>query len=315
MRKTIMKVVMLLAAFGMIYAGYRLYSINRVYQAEDDAQKTAVEMYKPQIDAVEDLARDFDEQDGVTEQTAQYPSYDTEERAEQSPEQPESRPEGQTETEPAKQPAGGAGRPSAEPPAGTGSAASPRQNDPLASVKRLKADYPDAAGWLTVPGTRIDYPVVQSKDNEYYLRRGMDGKYLYAGTPFLDSNCQKDLSCSNTIIYGHNLNNGKMFSDLTRYKNRGFAEQHEKLYFCTDTEIITAHVITCVTVDPAKCPWLYDPEPYSDYPVLLKAAAPYLLKDPTALPSGARLLTLSTCDYSFDGARTLLIAYFFNKQS
>lgn len=89
----------------------------------------------------------------------------------------------------------------------------------------LKARNPDYRAWLTVEGTDISYPVVKAPDNEYYLHRGFDGNYLYAGTLFIDAYSAKGTEQDNLIIYGHNMKNGTMFGKLKKLTTeKGFSE-------------------------------------------------------------------------------------------
>lgn len=80
--------------------------------------------------------------------------------------------------------------------------------------------------WLYCPDTVINYPVVQSDDNEYYLRRLMDGSSNTAGTLFADYRCSPDFSDPHTVIYGHNMKNDTMFGILPEYGAQEFYEPH-----------------------------------------------------------------------------------------
>lgn len=114
----------------------------------------------------------------------------------------------QTETEPAKQPA-------AE-----------------HNIQALIAENADCIGWLSIDGTNISYPVMHTpSDPQKYLRRNFYGKYSQSGVPFLDGRC--DLQSTNLIIYGHNMKNGTMFSDLKRYVDREFLNAHRTVKFET----------------------------------------------------------------------------------
>lgn len=114
----------------------------------------------------------------------------------------------QTETEPTKQPA-------AE-----------------RNIQALIAENSDCIGWLSIDGTNISYPVMHTpSDPQKYLRRNFYGKYSQSGVPFLDGRC--DLQSSNLIIYGHNMKNGTMFSNLKRYMDADFLNAHRTVKFET----------------------------------------------------------------------------------
>ena len=100
------------------------------------------------------------------------------------------------------------------------------------NIQALIAENADCVGWLSVDGTNISYPVMYSpSEPQKYLRRNFYGKYSQSGVPFLDGRC--DLQNSNLIIYGHNMRNGTMFSDLKRYVDRDFLNAHRTVKFET----------------------------------------------------------------------------------
>ena len=100
------------------------------------------------------------------------------------------------------------------------------------NIQALIAENSDCIGWLSIDGTNISYPVMHTpSDPQKYLRRNFYGKYSQSGVPFLDGRC--DLQSSNLIIYGHNMKNGTMFSDLKKYVDRDFLNAHRTVKFET----------------------------------------------------------------------------------
>lgn len=174
------------------------------------------------------------------------------------------------------------------------------------SIVRLREDYPAAVGWIIVPGTDVDYPFVQGKDNDYYLRRGIDGKYLYAGVPFMDYRCAPDFSGENTILFGHNLRNGTMFGTLSRFKEQSFFTEHRYFYVFLEHSIIRAEIIACLVVTPNQAPYVFEPEITSDFPETCirqaRCAAAGL-----SFSATDRFITLATCDYEKNDSRVILI--------
>ena len=108
------------------------------------------------------------------------------------------------------------------------------KEDKTINVEKLKGENEDCIGYLEVPGTTISYPVMQTRDNpDFYLKHDFNKNYSFYGTPYLSAYC--DLKNSdNLIIYGHNINGGKMFGALEQYKEKDFFDRHRKIYLTTD---------------------------------------------------------------------------------
>ena len=91
-------------------------------------------------------------------------------------------------------------------------------------------------GWISIAGTTINYPVMQSRNNpNFYLKHNFEKEYSYLGTPYVQENC--DIAESdNLVIYGHHIKGGKMFGALEDYKSKSFYEEHKNIQFDTLTE-------------------------------------------------------------------------------
>ena len=93
------------------------------------------------------------------------------------------------------------------------------------NIPALIAVNGDCIGWLSIDGTSISYPVMYTpSEPQKYLRRNFYGKYSQSGVPFIDGRCSTN--GGNLIIYGHNMKNGTMFSDLKKYLNTDFLNSH-----------------------------------------------------------------------------------------
>ena len=93
------------------------------------------------------------------------------------------------------------------------------------NIQALIAENSDCIGWLSIDGTSISYPVMYTpSEPQKYLRRSFFGQYSQRGVPFLDGRCST--VGGNLIIYGHNMKNGTMFSDLKKYLNTDFLNAH-----------------------------------------------------------------------------------------
>ena len=173
------------------------------------------------------------------------------------------------------------------------------------SVIDLQAKYPDVAGWLTVPGTKIDYPFVQSGDNDYYLRRDLDGKYAVAGTLFMDCRCAPEFSAQNTIIYGHHMKNGSMFGTLKAFADKEFFEQNTSGTIFLPHETLTLEIFAYLVVKHTDSE-IYSVDLSGDYFEHVRQNARHYRE--LALTENDRIVTLSTCSYEFQNARTVLLA-------
>ena len=98
------------------------------------------------------------------------------------------------------------------------------------NIESLKQKNKDTVGFIKVNGTNISYPVLQSSDNEYYLRHSFDNTYSQAGWIYMDYRNDSTLKDRNTIIYGHNMLNNTMFSELTKMLNNSFFDLSDNNY-------------------------------------------------------------------------------------
>ena len=102
----------------------------------------------------------------------------------------------------------------------------------------LKEKNEEIYAWITVPGTQIDYPVVQSgSDDSFYMHRGIDRGYLYAGAIYTERKNNKDFTDFNTVLYGHNMKDGSMFAGLHSFKDRDFFDKNREIIIYTPEHI------------------------------------------------------------------------------
>ena len=177
------------------------------------------------------------------------------------------------------------------------------------SIVDLQVSYPDVTGWLTVPGTQIDYPFVQGNDNEHYLHRDLDQNWSQAGTIFMDYRNSNDFSDFNTIIFGHNMRNGSMFGTLKNFNDQDFFDANKAgtIFLANETYEIEIMAFAVIKPDDAV---IYnsniiterDKVAFLDY---VKSTARYY-RDIGATAND-RIVTLSTCNYEFDDARMVVI--------
>lgn len=197
--------------------------------------------------------------------------------------------------------------------------------EPLNKYKTLVGINPDIAGWISIEGTRIDYPVMLTdSDEEYYLHRDFYRDDAKSGLPFMDSRCDITGPGSNTIIYGHNMKDGSMFADLTKYSSKKYYEEHRFIRFDT---IYEEAIYEIVAVFRTKVPAndtsefkFYNfleadsEDEFEDYYNTIRSMSLYDI-EATAISTDC-LLTLSTCDHSMDDGRFVVVARrIFNQNS
>lgn len=175
----------------------------------------------------------------------------------------------------------------------------------------------DMVGWVSIPDTRINYPVMQSVDKpNFYLKHGFDKKYTDYGCPYVGESCDVNKPSDNLIIYGHNMKNGSMFSDLNKFKSKDFWESHKTINFNTLTERQTYEIVavlkTVVYTDSANEFRYYQfidaetPKQFDEYINTVKSKALY--DTGVSAEYGDKLITLSTCEYSNKNGRLVLVA-------
>ncbi len=102
------------------------------------------------------------------------------------------------------------------------------------NLDALRVFNEDVIGWIRIPGTELDYPLLQGEDNDYYLRRTWKGTYSVMGCIFMDYRNDTDLGDFNTIIYGHRMRNNTMFGELKNYKLKAYRDEAPFVYLLDD---------------------------------------------------------------------------------
>lgn len=179
---------------------------------------------------------------------------------------------------------------------------------PVVDFESLMAINSDCVAWIQIEGTEINYPVVQGEDNSYYLKHLFEGKWNSAGCIFLDSRVAADISDRHSIIYGHHMKNGTMFSGLTKYKKQDYFDAHPTGYLLTPAgnyqiEFFAGYVAS--TKDDAWELGFGSDEAFLDW--ANRAIEKSWFDSDITLSATDRIITLSTCSYEFDNARFVLL--------
>lgn len=180
------------------------------------------------------------------------------------------------------------------------------KEEPQLDFKALQTRYPDVKGWLTIPGAVVDYPVMQSsaQDPEKYLRRNYDMKWRMAGSLFFQYDCMPD--SRNLVVFGHNMNDGTMFAVLKKMADPKFRQEHPTAVLQTADGTHEYRILTALTTDTTQLP--FNRTQFAGDEDFLSFAGSMLAGTGYTAQAGDRLLTLVTCAYTWDGARTVVVA-------
>ncbi len=188
--------------------------------------------------------------------------------------------------------------------------------DILDEYKNIYVKNKSVIGWLTIDGTNIDYPVMQTVNNEYYLTHDFNGKEDNNGSLFLDCGCNAMFRSTNLIVYGHHMKSGKMFGNLKKYKSEDYCKEHSIIKFDTIYEKGVYEVMYAFTdtiKDAEDVSFKYyqfiDAVSEEEFDSNMQAMAEKSFYDTGVTAQyGDDLLTLSTCDSSASTARFVVVA-------
>lgn len=210
-----------------------------------------------------------------------------------------------TETEPAKSAA----------PTEPGESAPPTISQPLPEYVEVSALNPDMVGWMRIDDTKINYPVMQTPDNpDYYLHTDFYGNYTIHGCLYAEEDCDINLPSDNITIYGHHMGDGSMFAGLMKYKNKSYWEDHRYIVFDTLTEHHTYEIFAVLTTTASKGKGFtyhqfIDAKNQQEFEEFIRDCQQLSLYDTGIVPCyGNKLITLSTCEYSQQNGRLVVVA-------
>lgn len=185
-----------------------------------------------------------------------------------------------------------------------------------AKFAALRDQNSDFIGWISIEDTKLDFPVMYAPNNkDFYLRHDFNKEYSIYGVPYLDEKTTLGANdqSENLIIYGHNMKTGTIFGCLTGYKQAGYYEEHPYIQFDTVYGDGTYQVFAAFSIDVvADTSFVYnqyvdmDEATYNEYVDEVIARSDV---DTGIRPTyGEQLLTLSTCEYSTDNGRYVVVA-------
>lgn len=184
------------------------------------------------------------------------------------------------------------------------------------SFYNLYDTNPDIKGWITIPHTVIDYPVVQSTDNVYYLKYNFNKTIDKYGALFLDYRNQVNVQSKNMVIYGHDMKDGQMFHSIVNYQFIDFYKTSSLITFNTiygnyQWKVFAAFIANADPKDGYVFNYIATdfPSDSSFKSFIKEARARSLINAPSVdVEPGDTILTLSTCYYSLNDARFVVMA-------
>lgn len=198
----------------------------------------------------------------------------------------------------------------------TGGTEDPKETTPDGiSVPRTAMDFsplkklcPNIKGWLFAEGTNIDYPVVQTDNNDYYLKHLYTGESNSSGSLFLDYRNTGLFTDQNTVIYGHHMKNGTMFGSLELYKEQDFYDKYPTMLLYTPIGNYLIELI-CGTVENGNYEFVRfnfnDEKDFYDYIDARREKSTF--QSNVEIAPGDRIISLCTCSYEWNNARYMIM--------
>lgn len=187
----------------------------------------------------------------------------------------------------------------------------------MLQLEELQKENEEIIGWLEIEGTNINYPVLQASDNDYYLTHNYKKEKASTGSLFLDKDFDLINGSSNYLIYGHRDKSGLMFEDLIKYTKEDFYKEHTKVRFTTNKEdgiyeilsIFYSRVYYKSEQNVFRYYYFVNANNEQEYNDFVNNAKKVSLYDTGITASyGDQLLTLSTCEYSQEDGRFVVVA-------
>lgn len=177
---------------------------------------------------------------------------------------------------------------------------------PEVDFAALKVINEDVVGWIYIPDTRVNYPIVQGENNDEYLYHLLTGEYNGSGSIFLESKVKRDFTTRNSPIYGHNMKNDTMFADIVDYKSQEFFDAHPTAMLMTPEKNYYVHLFSGYVTDSWGSAWdtSFTDETFASWLKEVKGKSKFTSDVvPTATD---KVLTFSTCTYDIEDGRFVL---------
>ena len=191
------------------------------------------------------------------------------------------------------------------------------QNEKILKLEELQKINSEIVGLLEIENTDINYPVLQAKDNSYYMKHNYKKEYSINGSIFLDKDYLWDPPSCNLLIYGHNNKNGTMFQSLLKYKEKDYYNSHPIIKFTTNSEegvydiiaVFESRVYYKSEQNVFRYYYFINTTNEAEYDDFVNNAKKASLYDTGKTAKfGDQLLTLSTCSYQVKDGRFAIVA-------
>ncbi len=185
--------------------------------------------------------------------------------------------------------------------------------DPVYDFDELHAQNEDIYAWIEIPGTKVDYPVLQSETDNYYLNRNVDNSTGYPGCIYTNACNQKDFSDYITVLYGHNMKNKTMFGSLHSFEDEDFFNENDKIYVYTEDRRLTYEIKEAVKYTNAYIQVEYALDKLEDRDLFLEDLSQYLdssvahEREDITIDDESKLIVLSTCVAGQSDHRYLIV--------
>ncbi len=191
------------------------------------------------------------------------------------------------------------------------------KSEKILRVEELQKENSDIVGWIEIENTNINYPVLQSSDNYFYLKRDYKKNYSINGSIFLDKDCYLNPQSCNLLIYGHNNRNNTMFQDLLKYEDFNFYKTHSTINFTTNAEdskyeiiaVFKSKVYNKSDTNVFRYYYSANIENQKEYNEFVQNSKKSSIYDTNKTAEyGEPLMTLSTCSYHTTDGRFVVVA-------
>lgn len=172
---------------------------------------------------------------------------------------------------------------------------------PTVDFAGLQKQNPDIIGWIYSAGTEINYPVVQGKDNEEYLYRMANRTNNRCGSIFLDYQNDREFQDANSVVNGHNMNNGSMFASLLNYMKQEYYDEHPRIWLVTPDKTYSLELFAGFVTNLESDVWKLSFAEEEDFTAWKSQMLRHSYFKSAVVPEAEeKVVTLSTCTNSDD---------------